>query len=181
VPAIVSWLAAVFAPHRRDQTIREMEAAQPSPGSPGTPAPDTRAVIAGCDAKLARYQAALDGGADPQAVAMWTRQVEADRAAALAHDDAQARRQPGRRLTAGDMRALITSLGDLRDIVRDAAPADKAAIYDQLGLKITFKPGKAQSGRSYHRPGKICGAYGAMWGYGSCPRGDLNPHALLGH
>ena len=29
-------------------------------------------------------------------------------------------------------------------------------------------------GRSHHRPGELCRACGAMWGYGSCPRGDLN-------
>jgi hypothetical protein len=28
--------------------------------------------------------------------------------------------------------------------IRDAAPAEKTAIYDQLGLKITFKPGQAK-------------------------------------
>jgi site-specific DNA recombinase len=147
VPAIDRWLSAIFAPHRLDQTIREIEAAQPpatAPAQPDIPAPDTGAVIADCDAKLARYQAALDAGADPQAVARWTRQVEADRAAALARDATQARHQPGRRLTADNIRALITSLGDLRDVIRDATPAEKTAIYDQLGLKITFKPGQAK-------------------------------------
>ncbi len=78
------------------------------------------------------------------AVARWTRQVEADRAAALARDATQARHQPGRRLTAGNIRALITSLGDLHDVIRAADPAEKTAIYDQLGLKITFKPGQAK-------------------------------------
>jgi site-specific DNA recombinase len=147
VPAIDRWLSAIFAPHRLDQTICEIEAAQPSaaaPAQPDIPAPDTGAVIADCDAKLARYQATLDAGADPQAVARWTRQVEADRAAALARDATQARHQPGRRLTADNIRALITSLGDLRDVIRDAGPAEKAAIYDQLDLKVTFKPGQAK-------------------------------------
>ena len=42
------------------------------------------AVIVGCDAKLARYQAAPDAGANPVTVAGWTRDVTAERAAALA-------------------------------------------------------------------------------------------------
>lgn len=48
------------------------------------PAEDRAAVIAGCDAKLARYQAGLDAGADPVTVAGWTKDVTAQRAAALA-------------------------------------------------------------------------------------------------
>ena len=31
-----------------------------------------------------------------------------------------------------------------RDVIRDAEPAEKAAIYDQLDLKVTFKPGEAK-------------------------------------
>ena len=72
LPAIDRWLLLIFAPHRIEQTIREMQPAQdPGPGTAGLapPAEDTQALIAACDARLARYQAALDAGADPQAVA----------------------------------------------------------------------------------------------------------------
>ena len=121
-------------------------ASSPGPGtrrpSPPRPATDTRAIIDDCDARLARYQAALDAGADPQTVAEWTRQVKTERAAALARDASQIRRQASRRLTEDDIRALIISLGDLRDIIRAADPAMKAAIYEQLGLKVTYLPGQ---------------------------------------
>jgi hypothetical protein len=80
-----------------------------------------------------------------QTIAEWTRQVKAERAAALARDASQqARSKPSRRLTEDDIRALITTLGNLRDVIRDATPAEKAAIYDQFDLKITFKPGEAK-------------------------------------
>ncbi len=143
LPAIDGWLHIIFAPHRLERTIREMEAAQePGIPVPGPPEADVQAVIADCDARLARYQAALDAGADPQAVAKWTRQVEAERAAALARDASQPRQPASRRLTEDDIRILITGLGDLRDVVRDAEPAVKAAIYEQMGLKVTFLPGE---------------------------------------
>jgi site-specific DNA recombinase len=145
LPAIDGWLAVIFAPHRLTQTIRAMQAAQPPAATgPAATGEDTRAAIADCDARLARYRAALDVGADPQAVAEWTRQVKAERAAALARDARQARPKPSRRLTEDDIRALISALGDLRDVIRDAGPAEKAAIYDQLELKVTFKPGEAK-------------------------------------
>ena len=123
------------------------DARSPGPAArpePATPAPDTSAIVADCDARLARYQATLDAGGDPQAIAEWTRQVKAERAAALARDATQALRNPSRQLTEDDIRALITALGDLRDVIRDAGTAEKAAIYDQLDLKVTFKPGEAK-------------------------------------
>src|SRR5712691_239532 len=142
LPAIDGWLAVIFAPHRLAQTIREMQAAQPSAATgPAEPDEDTRVVIAGCDARLARYQAALDAGADPQAVAEWTRQVKAERAAALARDASQPRQPAFGRLTEDDVRALIAGLGDLRAVVRGAEPAVKAAIYEQMRLKVTYLPG----------------------------------------
>jgi len=143
LPAIDSWLGVIFAPHRLGQTIREMQAAQDQdPAVSGPPGQDTRALLAGCDARLARYQAALDAGADPKAVAEWTRQVEAERAAVLARTASRDRQEPAPQLTEDDIRALITGLGDLRDVIHAAEPPVKAAIYEQLGLKVTYLPGQ---------------------------------------
>ena len=147
LPAIDRWLAVLFAPHQLTRTIRELAAQAPAATpEPAATSEDTRAIIDDCDARLARYQAALDAGADPQTVAEWTRQVKAERAAALARDASQIRRQASRRLTEDDIRALIISLGDLRDVIRAADPAMKAAIYEQLGLKVTYLPGQEKSG-----------------------------------
>jgi hypothetical protein len=143
LPAIDRWLLGIFAPHRLTQTIHQMQGAQdPGPAVLTPSSQDTDALIAGCDARLARYQAALDAGADPEAVAEWTRQVQAEREAVLARAASQDRHKPARQLTEDDIRALITGLGDLRDVIRDAEPAVKAAIYEQLGLKVTYLPGQ---------------------------------------
>ena len=143
LPAIDRWLLTIFAPHRLTQTIREMQAAQdPGPAVPTPSGQDADGLIASCDTRLARYQAALDAGADPKAVAEWTRQVQAERDAVLARAASQDRHKPARQLTEDDIRALISGLGDLRDVIRDAEPAVKAAIYEQLGLKVTYLPGE---------------------------------------
>ena len=143
LPAIDRWLLVIFAPHRLEQTIHEMQAAQETPPAVLTPPDqDTEALIANCDARLARYQAALDAGADPKAVAEWTRQVQAERAAVLARDASRDRPKPARELTEDDIRTLITGLGDLHDVIHDAEPSVKAAIYEQLGLKVTYLPGQ---------------------------------------
>lgn len=52
-------------------------------------------------------------------------------AAHLARDATKTRHKPSRWLTEDDL-------------IRDAGPAEKAAIYDQLGLKVTFEPDKAK-------------------------------------
>ena len=182
LPAIGSWLLVIFAPHRLEQTIREMQAAQdPGTGTAGLspPAEDTAALIAGCDARLARYQAALDAGADPQAVAEWTRQVKAERAAALARDASQNRHTIVRQLTEDDIRALITGLGDLRDIIRDAEPPVKAAVYEQLGLQVTCLSGQGKlRAERDDQPGDIRRSNGEIWGNGSCPRGEYTKRPI---
>jgi site-specific DNA recombinase len=149
LPAIDRWLLVIFAPHRLEQTIREMHGSQdPGPGTARLAplAEDTQALIADCDARLARYQAALDAGADPQAVAEWTRQVKSERAAALARDATQNRHPAVRQLTEDDIRALITGLGDLRNIIHDAAPAVKQPSTSSSGSKSPTCPDKIKSG-----------------------------------
>ena len=83
-------------------------------------------------------------GADPKAVAEWTRQVQAERDAALARAAAKDHRKPAAQLTEDDIRTLISGLGDLRDVIGDAEPAVKAAVYEQLELKVTYLPGEDQ-------------------------------------
>ena len=148
LPAIDRWLLVIFAPHRLEQTIHEMQAAQETPPAVLTPPDqDTEALIANCDARFARYQAALDAGADLEAVAEWTtRQVKAERAAALARAASQNQHTAVHQLTEDDIRALITGLGDLRDIIPDAEAPVKTAIYEQLGLQVTYLPEQDNSG-----------------------------------
>ena len=63
------------------------------------------------------------------------------RAAVLARAASRDHHKPARQLTEDEIRALISGLGDLRDVIHDAEPAVKAAIYEQLGPKVTYLPG----------------------------------------
>jgi site-specific DNA recombinase len=143
LPAIDRWLLALFAPHRLADTIRELAAAHhPTPAEPGPAAlaGDTAAVIAGCDAKLARYQAALDAGADPATIAAWTRTVTGQRAAALARATTQLPASTAAPLTEPAIQQIIGALGDIRRVIQNADPASKARIYQQLELRLTYQP-----------------------------------------
>ncbi len=45
-------------------------------------------------------------------------------------------------MTREEMAAIVTALGDLVQVIRDADPADKADLYAQLGLTLTYRPQK---------------------------------------
>ncbi|WP_439427377.1 hypothetical protein [Micromonospora sp. LA-10] len=72
-----TWLAS--APHRIAHTITAMADAQPL-NQPPTTSTAAQAIITECDAKLERYRAALDAGADPAVVTVLRNADPADKA-----------------------------------------------------------------------------------------------------
>ncbi len=115
-----------------------MQAAQPDI-APAPGAEDAERVIAECDTKLARYREALEAGTDPKLVAQWTAEVQAHRAEALSRSR-QVTSQ--RRMTKDEIRAMLKPLGPIPDVLADAEPRDKAEVYQNLGLKLIYEPGK---------------------------------------
>ncbi len=97
-------------------------------------------VIAECDAKLSRYREALEAGTDPKLVAIWTAEVQARRAEAVA----QNRQVTGqRRMTEKEIRSMIKPLGAISGVLAAAEPTAKAEVYRNLGLRLTYEPRKA--------------------------------------
>ncbi|MFD4210394.1 hypothetical protein ACFWRG_30890 [Micromonospora tulbaghiae] len=127
-----TWLASAFAPHRIEKTITAMADAQPL-NHPPTTGTATQAIITECDAKLERYRAPLDAGADPAVVTAWIAQTQPERARAETELRTIASTSP-RRMSQGEITALVTALGDITTVLRNADPADKAEVYRQLGL-----------------------------------------------
>lgn len=122
-----------------------------------------RRVIEEADQALARHRAALEAGADPQLVTRWMAETQARRAEALTKARPAARL---RKLTKDEIRQLTVDLGDIRQTLINADPADKADVYRQLGLRLVYHPGKqtvrAETNLDPH-----------SWGYRTCPRGEL--------
>ncbi|MGX1612541.1 hypothetical protein ACWIF8_01435 [Micromonospora chalcea] len=73
------------------------------------------------------YRAALDAGADPAVVTAWIAQTQAERARAETELRTIARTTP-RRMSQGEITALVTALGDITTVLRNANPADKAEV-----------------------------------------------------
>jgi site-specific DNA recombinase len=50
-----------------------------------------------------------------------------------------------RRMTRDEITSLVQEIGDLMQVIKDADPADKAEIYSQLGLTLTYHPNEKRS------------------------------------
>ena len=147
--------------------------APPSPAPPNpTPTPsareaDLRAAIADCDRKLANYRALLDTEDAVTVAVAWITDTQRERKAPRAptrpaDPGRRAHRKPGQS-------ARHASSQDIVDVLADADPADKAELYDELGVAPALRP-----------DGNVSVRGAPPWGTSTCRRGDLNPHALSG-
>jgi site-specific DNA recombinase len=161
LPQLDEWLSRKFDPTAFPSTVRELEAAQPV-----EPPPDEVAQreITECDAKLRQHRAALEAGADPVLVTSWMNETQAKRAAAQARLRKPAGGPRRRRMTRDEITALVTALGDAMQVLKNADPADKAEVYSQLGLTLTYHP-QDRRVEAETRPESI------MY-VGKCPRTD---------
>lgn len=96
--------------------------------SPGLVA--DRLLFLGCcsSAGLRQHRAALEAGADPVLVMSWINKIQARHASAQAWLQKPAGR---RQLAREEITGLVTALGDLMQVLRDADPADKAKVYPE--------------------------------------------------
>ncbi|MFC3500050.1 recombinase family protein [Micromonospora krabiensis] len=135
---IDQWIASVFDPSQRDQTIEQL-AHQLSPQvQPAAPPRAGRDITAEFDKKIARYKQALDEGASPTVVAAWIAEAEQQRDAALASRPAAPRNDGIDSMTAEDIAALVTELGDIAAALEEAEPEHKLDLYRSLRLRLTY-------------------------------------------
>jgi site-specific DNA recombinase len=134
-------LASAFDPVGRRRTIHALADVSHVDDGPDPRVAAARAVIQSCDAKLNRYRMALDAGADPAVVAAWIKATQAERA--RAEQDLRGHTAaPRSAMTVEQVTELVDSLGDLTVAMREASPEDKAEVYRQFGLRLTFHPDK---------------------------------------
>jgi site-specific DNA recombinase len=161
MPPLDDWFAGVFRPDRLPATIAQLVAAQAD-----EPVPEIdklREQVAESDRQLASYRAALDGGGDPAVIGAWITETQARKLSARARLGALAGTSPAR-LTSEEITAMVAAISDIVALLGSADPADKAELYAQLGLRLTYNVGlRTVTARA--EVGRICTK-------GSCPRGD---------
>jgi DNA invertase Pin-like site-specific DNA recombinase len=139
-----TWLVQEFGPLQRRHTITKLIdqakiAAPPAAGGTATVLP----TVAAYDAKLARYRAALDAGADPAVVAGWIADAQAARSRAEQQrpDPAPAgTTEISSQLSEEEINTIVEELGDIVAVLRDAEPEHKLDVYRNLGLHLTYHP-----------------------------------------
>lgn len=131
------WLAREFTPHRLTETIRELAQGIPADTSDGSR--EAKRRIAECDRKLAQYRAALDAGATPATVAGWIAETEAEK---QNYALAMRRSKASPRMTEEEIRSVVDKLTDVIHVLSTANADDKSEIFRQLGLRLTYHPGR---------------------------------------
>ena len=134
-----NWLFRKFDVRHLAQTVNELPPPRNSAAPIDGPDGETASRIAACDRKLTGYRAALDAGGDPAPISRWITETTAERARLVARTRPAKPRAP---MTRDQIASIVTVLGDILAVLKDADPADKAETYSQLGLRLTYQPGQ---------------------------------------
>ncbi|MFE9614191.1 hypothetical protein ACFYPJ_38135, partial [Streptomyces sp. NPDC006012] len=100
-----------------------------------------RQTIKDCERRLARYQAALEAGADPAVVTQWINTAQQDKEAAQKTLDAlpAITRKKESPLDGQQIRKMAESLRDIAQRIHTADVDKKGPLYDGLGITISYE------------------------------------------
>jgi DNA invertase Pin-like site-specific DNA recombinase len=132
--AVNAWLADLFDPKNRDRTVGMLVGSQEKTTQSGDRGQAERRAK-DAEAKLRRFQEAIEAGIDPAALVEVINQAQAERAAARAElDNVQA---PGS-YTDAEVYAMIDSMGDVAETLTGKHPAKLVEFYEDLALNIVY-------------------------------------------
>ncbi|MFI1166122.1 zinc ribbon domain-containing protein [Streptomyces sp. NPDC020801] len=168
--ALDPWIARALAPDRLTATIEALThaSAAASTAEPQTPEQaQARQAIKECEQRLARYQAALDAGADPAVVTQWINEAQRDKDGAQKKVDAHpaVARKKQSPLDARQIRQITESLGDIAQRIQTAAAEKKGPLYDALGITISYEHAT--------RTATVRSRPSSPYRQSLCPRGEL--------
>jgi hypothetical protein len=134
---VEDWLAELFDPDGIDATVNQIteQAERLEDPAASVRVAAAQARIADYDAQLARYRASINAGGDPAVIGPWIAETQAKKVTA----QAEIRAATGqRRMSRDEIQTVVTTLGELATVVQAADPEDKADIYAQLRLTLTY-------------------------------------------
>ena len=145
-------LAAFFDDDHIDDTCEQLAGvSEPDPVFVERQAALT-AAIADCDRKLNNYRKLLDNEDTVPVAAEWIADTQRERRRLeqqLGHQVA------GDQLTADEVKALVTALKNIVNVLDHADIVDKADLYEQLGVELTYHPNGRVSVESLPRGVKV--------------------------
>ncbi|HUF98538.1 MAG TPA: recombinase family protein [Ilumatobacter sp.] len=138
VPGLDAWIAGLFDDEHLDATCAALAAASDTePEMHQDREVGLRRQIKDCDAKLTKYRALLEQQPDITTVGSWIAEVERERKRL---ERELGRKPTTHKLTTNEIKALVGQLKDIVAVLANASPEDKRAIYDELGLNLTYHP-----------------------------------------
>jgi site-specific DNA recombinase len=140
VPGLDAWIAQLFDEDHIDGTSASLAAAsetEPEPDHRGDRDAILRDHFRECDAKLSKYRTLLEQQPDVTSVGSWIAEVERERQRI---ERLTGGRPTSRPLTQPEIKALVGQLRDIASILDDADPKDRRAVYDELGVTLTYHP-----------------------------------------
>ena len=135
VSKLDSWLAEIVTP----EALAEAQAAPPDATAY---ADTTKVAIANCDLRIKRLMQSVEEADMPME---WvSRRIVELRNERDRLERSLPHRANWRPFSAGEIEAIATSLGGLVHALQQASPTDRAAIYAQLGVQLTYDPASNQ-------------------------------------
>ena len=135
LPGLDEWLGELFDTEHLDDTCQTLaEAAQPDPEAEAR-REEIRKRIAKLDRELESYRSIVR--TEPEAGATVGRWI-AETAQERRRLEAFLGNKPSTQLTKDDVKALVASLRDITATLAAADPTDKAAVYEEMGIDVTY-------------------------------------------
>ena len=132
--ALNAWIGGLFDRNNIDRTVAALVSCQDMTRAPGA-REAAKKRLEGAEARLRRFQAAIEAGVEPAALVEAINDSQAQRAAARAELDGAPAPDT---LTEAEVYAMVDSLGDVGRALRQADPAGLEQLYEALHLEMTY-------------------------------------------
>ncbi|KAA5837945.1 hypothetical protein F1721_00225 [Saccharopolyspora hirsuta] len=170
LPELDGWLARLFTEEQIEDTVaRLVAAAEQDTGGDTEALRSARRTVKDCERKLDQYRQALDQGNDAGVIAGWIAEAEAQKLKAQAA--LRGNRSRPAKIAPTSIQQMLGACRETAASLRSATPDHKASVYRALGVRIVYN-------KETHTAEVQVDPDPSSVGISSCPRGDLNPHAL---
>lgn len=136
LPGLDGWLAELFDTEHLDDTCQALAKASQPDEEEESRSEEMRRRIVKLDGELDAYRTVLRN--EPGAAATVGRWIAAT-TQERRRLQTLLRGQSATRLTKEDIKALVESLRDITATLAEADPADKAAVYAEMGIEVTYQ------------------------------------------
>ena len=137
-PGLDRWIGELFDDDHIDETCRALaDASHADLGDQPNRDHTLREQLRECDSKLAKYRELLETQSDIAVVGTWIAEVERERATI----ERQLSSRPTQRsMSQAEIKGLVDQLRGIAEALANATPQDRRAVYDELGVSLTYDP-----------------------------------------